>query len=316
MPGCSARSASSCPPSAAQAIDREYVRADQLAMSNQKLSDRLFKAFGLMAGAMGLLFLVYAKIAALKVFLVGYVLLFAAGFLMFVLGARRGWFGRHLAYRALAETLRTRFFLVLSGAGDRVDTNRVLSLTSIEHFHGFEWLRDAIRCSAPLVYESDVSITERLEAARERWVSDQSGYFERKLHALHHQHEKLEKVKMWLFVGSFLGALALVFFKKTIAHFDAGGLDGKTLLVFLMGLLPLWLAIWELYQNKMATRELLWQYSNQREFFRKAEVRLESADDDEAKLQITADLAERSLIEIFQWTIHRFHREHEPPAAG
>ena len=300
----------------AQAIDREYVRADQLAMSNQKQSDRLFKAFGLMAGTMGLLFLLYAKIAALKIFLVGYVLLFAAGFLMFTLSARKGWFGRHLAYRALAETLRTRFFLVLSGAGDRIDTNRVLSLTSIDHFNGFEWLRDAIRCSAPLAYESGVATGIRLEAARERWVTDQSGYFERKLHALHRQHKRLEKLKLWLFIGSFLGALALVFFKKSIAHFDAGGLDGKTLLVFLMGLLPLLLAVWELYQNKMATRELLWQYTNQREFFRKAEARLAGAADDEAKLQITADLAERSLMEIFQWTIHRFHREHEPPAAG
>jgi hypothetical protein len=235
---------------------------------------------------------------------------------MFTLSARKGWFGRHLAYRALAETLRTRFFLVLSGAGARIDAHRVLSLTSIENFHGFEWLRDAIRCSAPLAYESGIATGVRLEAVRERWVADQSGYFERKLHALHHQHERLEKLKMWLFVGSFLGALALVFFKKSIAHFDAGGLDGKTLLVFLMGLLPLLLAVWELYQNKMATRELLWQYSNQREFFRKAEARLAGAADDEAKLQITADLAERSLMEIFQWTIHRFHREHEPPAAG
>jgi hypothetical protein len=235
---------------------------------------------------------------------------------MLMLSARRGWFGRHLAYRALAETLRTRFFLVLSGAGDRIHPSRILRLTSIEQFHGFEWLHDAIRCSAPLVYESDVATTERLEAVRDRWVADQSGYFERKLHALHRQHEQLEKVKMWLFVGSFLSALALVFFKKSIAHFDAGGLDGKTLLVFLMGLLPLWLAVWELYQKKMATRELLWQYSNQREFFRKAEIRLAGAADDEAKLQITADLAERSLMEIFQWTIHRFHREHEPPAAG
>jgi len=56
------------------AIDREYVRADQLAMSNQKQSDRLFKAFGLMAGCMGLLFLLYAKIAALNLFLTGTVL--------------------------------------------------------------------------------------------------------------------------------------------------------------------------------------------------------------------------------------------------
>lgn len=298
------------------AIDREYVRADQLAMANQKNSDRLFKAFGLMAGTMGLLFLLYAKIAAIKVFLIGYVLLFAAGFFMSMLSARKNWFGKHLAYRALAEILRTRFFLVLSGAGVRIDTNRIMSLTSIEKFNRFEWLRDAIRCSAPLVYESPIDGSERLKAARERWVGDQSGYFERKLHALHHHHERLEKVKMWLFIGSFAGAVALLLFKKNLALFDAAGVDGKTLLVFFMGLLPLWLGIWEIYQNKMAIRELLWQYSNQLDFFRKADARLASAADDKAKIQITAELAERSLIEIFQWNIHRFHREHEPPTAG
>ena len=151
---------------------------------------------------------------------------------------------------------------------------------------------------------------------RERWVADQSGYFERKLHALHHHHERLEKVKMWLFVGSFLGAVALLFFKKTMIHFEAGGIDGKTLLVFFMGLLPLWLGIWEIYQNKMAIRELLWQYANQLDFFRKADARLARASDDAAKIQITAELAEHSRIEIFQWNIHRFHREHEPPTAG
>jgi hypothetical protein len=29
-----------------------------------------------------------------------------------------------------------------------------------------------------------------------------------------------------------------------------------------MGLLPLWLGIWEIYQHRMATKELLWQYRN------------------------------------------------------
>ena len=149
-----------------------------------------------------------------------------------------------------------------------------------------------------------------------QWIAEQSGYFERKLHQLHSQHEQLEKVKLVLFGASFLGALALLFFSKGIARFDFSGVDGKTLLVFAMGLLPLWLAIWEIYQNKMATRELHWQYSNQRKFFRLAEARLAHAIDDGVRAEVTANLAERSLLETFQWTIHRFHREHEPPAAG
>ena len=45
------------------------------------------------------------------------------------------------------------------------------------------------------------------------------------------------------------------------------GFNGKDLLLFVMGLLPVWLGIWELYQDKMATRELLWQYRNQLSHF-------------------------------------------------
>jgi hypothetical protein len=92
--------------------------------------------------------------------------------------------------------------------------------------------------------------------------------------------------------------------------------DGKTLLVFLMGLLPLWLALWELYQGKMAVRELAWQYSNQAMLFSEASRRLESIEDENAKLTIIEDLADSSLTEVLQWTVHRFHRDHEPPTAG
>ena len=32
--------------------------------------------------------------------------------------------------------------------------------------------------------------------------------------------------------------------------------------------------------------------------------------------KIIRDLADKALIEIYMWSVHRFHREHEPPAAG
>ena len=94
------------------------------------------------------------------------------------------------------------------------------------------------------------------------------------------------------------------------------GFDAKTWLVFFMGLLPLWLAIWELYQGKMATRELIWQYANQRRYFTAAKNQMDAAKDVETKRRILTDLADRALAEIYLWSAHRFHREHEPPAAG
>jgi len=300
----------------AHAIDAEFVRADQLALANQRLSDLLFKGFGIIAGAMGLFFLIYAKLAAVRVYLVLYIGLFLVGYILFKIGARKHWLGHHLAYRALAETMRVQFFLQVSGAGKDVSIRRVLSLTSVDRFDRFEWLQDAVRCTEPLSYDSQESAEYRLEQVKKRWIDDQAAYFTRKLHALHGQHGRLELVKTCLLLGSIVGALSLIFFKKTLIHLDMMGYDGKAWLVFFMGILPLWLAVWELYQGKMATRELLWQYANQRRYFAAAKQQMAAAIGDVPKLRVVADLAERALTEIYLWSVHRYHREHEPPSAG
>ncbi len=300
----------------AQAINREFLRADQLAMANQKNSDMLFKAFGLIAGAMGLLFLVYAKLSAVKIYLVLYVALFVVGYLFFKLSSSRHWLGKHLSYRALAETMRVQYFLLVSGAGDRFSVRRVMSLTSVDRFQRFEWLPDAARCMEPVTFENHKPSAEKMKAVHDYWIDDQSKYFSKKLHQLHHQHERLEVIKTALLLGSVLGALALILFKYELKKMGMGGFDAKTWLVFFMGLLPLWLAVWELYQGKMATRELIWQYANQRRYFVAARDQMVACTTQEAKGRIVSDLAERALAEIYLWSAHRFHREHEPPAAG
>jgi len=283
-------------------------------MANQKFSDMLFKGFGLAAGAMGFTFLAYAKLAAINTFLIIYLCLFVAGYILFKLSVSRGWFGKHLTYRALAETLRVKYYLTLSGISGGVRCGPLVKSSNINRFNGIEWLYDVIRCAEPLVAFRETS--GGVETVRKRWIDDQSGYFTKKLHSLHSQHTMLEKVKAVLFFSSFAGIVALLFFKKDLYHMHLLGTDGKTLLVFLMGLLPLWLALWELYQSKMAIRELSWQYANQQRIFAEASRRMSAQMDPSSHKAIVIGLAERSLSEIFQWTAQRFHREHEPPAAG
>lgn len=304
-----------CSPDA-QALDREFIRADQLAQANQWHSDTMFKMFGLMAGAMGLFFLVYAKLLAIKTFLVLYIALFVLGFIGFRISNRYHWLSHHLAYRALAETLRVQFFLMVSGAGEHYQLRRILKLTSVDRFERFEWLQDAVRCAEPLVYFGHDRGMDAIETVRKQWIEDQAGYFKRKLHALHQQHHRLEVIKTALLAGSVLGALSLIFFKKALLHLDMMGYDGKAWLVFFMGLLPLWVAVWELYQGKMATRELLWQYSNQNRYFAAAAMQLKSTETAADGRRIIRDLADKALVEIYLWSVHRYHREHEPPAAG
>lgn len=295
-------------------LNAEFVRADQLAMANQKFSDMLFKGFGIAAGAMGFTFLAYAKLAAINVFLIIYLCLFIAGYIMFKLSVSRGWFGKHLAYRALAETLRVKYYLTLSGISSGVRCGPLLKASNINRFKGIEWLYDVIRCAEPILASRESS--NGVELVRTRWIDDQSNYFSKKLHSLHSQHSRLEKIKGVLFFSSFAGIVALLFFKKDLYHIHLLGTDGKTLLVFFMGLLPLWLALWELYQSKMAVRELSWQYANQQRIFAEASRRMSEPMEKGSHKAIVVGLAERSLTEIFQWTAQRFHREHEPPSAG
>jgi len=297
-------------------LDEQFIRIDQIARSYQSLSHVMFALFGLLAAAMGLAFLIYAKLLADKFLLFIYVGLFIAGFLGFRYSHRLHLHSKHLAYRVLAETLRVQYFLILSGAGADYSLRRLLNLTSVDQFRRFEWLQEAFRVAEPISYLGHSKPEDALEQVNKGWVKDQLHYFEKKRHLLHRQHHRLEVIKIALLVGSVLGALTLIFFKKSLIHLDMMGYDGKAWLVFFMGLLPLWVAVWELYQGKMATRELLWQYANQTRYFRAASQEIQQAPDLASGQKIVRDLADKALIEIFIWSVHRFHREHEPPAAG
>ena len=66
----------------------------------------------------------------------------------------------------------------------------------------------------------------------------------------------------------------------------------------------------------MATRELLWQYRNQLNHFSHARAQLSRITEQSRRNTVLAELGRDSLMESYLWTIHRYHREHEPPAAG
>lgn len=303
-----------------QETDRAYVMADSLALYFQTRSDKLFKLFGIMAALMGLLFLVYAKLAAVQILLIGYLVLFFIGVYLNAKGGKNKWFTRHLVYRSLAETLRVRFYLDLSGARERVDIQDLLQIAGINNFSGFSWIRHVLQSTNPVKaiskIESDKA-SQQIEAVRQLWVEDQSVYFERKTHQLHHHHHKLEKVKSWIIGGLVVAAITLVFFKKVLLGVEiAETLTLKTLLIFAMGLFPFLLGVWEIYQNKMAIKELMWQYLNQSRSFSSANQLLLKSSNVEFQKDTIAQLGKTSILENFLWIIQRYHREHESPTAG
>jgi hypothetical protein len=107
--------------------------------------------------------------------------------------------------------------------------------------------------------------------------------------------------------------LSLLLLGEEASAYLVVGTSVENGLTFLMGLMAVTLASWELHQNKMASRELLWQYRNQLKHFSRARAQLARTLAAERRLEILAALGKDSLMESYLWTIHRFHREHEPP---
>lgn len=299
-------------------LDNDFLRADAVALANQKQSDSQFKLFSFMAAAMGLFFLVYAKIVASKLLLIGYLTLFIFGWLFFKGTEKHKYFTKHLTARVLAETLRTQFYLKLINKNDADKVIKLMDVTGISQFSGASWIKELVKAHQSSKQEQSTSQQDyNMEFVCKNWLEDQANYFAVKAKKLTQYHHKLEKIKAILFSMSAIATLMLIFFKYQLVGITLfAHVDAKTFTVLLMGLLPFWLGVWEIYQNKMAIKELLWQYRNQSLVFNQAKQQLDNATTMAQKTEILTNLAEHSMMENYIWIIHRYHREHEPPTAG
>jgi hypothetical protein len=297
-----------------EGIDVEYGKADALAVHYQRRSDRLFKYFSLTTFAMALAYLSYERLSETPLLLYAYLLILLSGLgLYFVLHGRR-WFARHLMYRVLAETMRAKFFLRLSGADPLVDAQEVLSLSGIDRFHGFGWIGYVVKSVEPIGNPPEPSTLETACVER-MWIQSQERYFVSKVARLEQNSARIGRLKNVLFAVILVVIVALVAFGESMHHIHVGlGVSLKNLLTFSMGLVAVLFGVWELHQNKMATRELLWQYRNQLTHFSRARLQLSRTTAWSRRREILAELGKDSLMESYLWTIHRYHREHEPPA--
>jgi len=304
-----------------RAIDAVYGKSDALARRYQKLSDRLFGWFGYIALLMGVCFLIYAKLSSSKVYIFGYLLALGLGLAVFYGVERKHWFSKHLAYRVLAETMRAKFFLRSIGADNQVNVRELVLLTNIHRFEEFSWIINALRSVDALDVDQGASTPQadqsRADWARKVWVDGQIDYFKAKIAKLQRMSQRLDKNKARAVGVLLLLTIVLLAFGGRLhaAHFP-GGASFKDAILFLMGLVPMMLGIWELYENKLATRELLWQYRAQLHRFSRARLQLAQATTWAQSKEILMNLSKESLMESYLWSIHRYHREHEPPAAG
>lgn len=294
-------------------IDAQYGKADALALHFQRRSDRLFAFFNLVAFAMGLAYLVYEKFINTRVLLFAYLLILTSSATVYYVLHKRHWFAKHLMCRALAETLRVKFYLRLARGDQLVDAEEVLSLSGINRFHGFGWIGHVLTGIEAPASGAESARSADLAGVDEAWIENQHQYFVRKVAKLHRSGVRTKWLKRILF-----GVIVAVVFVLLVLGRETGTgfVPGRSLenaLTFVMGIVAVTLASWELHQNKMASRELLWQYRNQLKHYSRARAQLARTVAFGRRLEILAELGKDSLMESYLWTIHRFHREHEPP---
>jgi len=297
-------------------IDAQYGKADALAVYYQRRSDRLFDLFAFMAFAMGVAYLIYEKLTESRALLIAYLatLLTSLG-VYYVLQGKR-WFGKHLTYRALAETLRARFYLRLAGADQRMDAGEVLALSGIEKFRGFSWIAFVLKGIEAADNRVDPDREAATQNVEQAWIEGQFRYFTRKVAQLERASRRVKRMRHFLFVAILVVISLLFAFGDQLHRIDVGlGIPLKNILTFSMGLMAVLLGVWELHQDKMATRELLWQYRNQLGHFARAKAQLARMSTPRRRNDLLVALGKDSLMESYLWAIHRYHREHEPPAA-
>jgi hypothetical protein len=299
-------------------LDAEYGRADTLALYYQKRSDGLFGIFGIFAFVTGCIYLIYDKLGENQGVLLTYLTILLGSLVLYRLLYTKVWFVKHLQYRALAETLRVSFYLCLAGVGRSVDAAEVMALSGIEGFEGFGWIGYVLKNVAPVSSAPAPLLDPRLsEYVRTAWVDDQYRYFSRKVRQLEHNNKRISRWQLTaLVVTVFVLVMRLLFSHSLRSVYVTPGVPLTNLLMLIAGVTALFLGAWKLHQSKMASRELIWQYKNQLAHFSRSSAELERTTTPARRAEILVELGKRSLMESYLWTIHRYHREHAPPAGA
>jgi len=294
-------------------IDTQYGKADALAMHFQRRSDQLFAFFNLVAFAMGLAYLTYEKFMSTRLLLFVYLVILTWSATVYYVLHERRWFAKHLMCRALAETLRVKFYLRLARGDQLVDAEEVLSLSGINRFHGFGWIGHVLIGVEAPAQDAGHGPGAQKGGVDLAWIENQRKYFVRKVAQLQRSGMRTKWLKRVLFGIIIAVVLILLLLGENAREHPLFGIPLENFGTFLIGLMAVTLASWELHQNKMANRELLWQYRNQLKHFSRASAQLARTLAAGRRLEILVALGKDSLMESYLWTIHRFHREHEPP---
>ena len=294
-------------PTGVHQTDRLFQAADSLAIHYQQRVNSSLWAIHILAGMMGLVFLVYSEFDGPGYMVLTFLGLFFTGVAVHIVGSSREWHRKYLDYRALAEGLRVQLYWSLSGV---VDTESVgfahdnfLQTQDVD----LGWIRHVMRQAS-----MDRLRSRSPEPGWVGWVIDewigrpvsgrgQLAYYTRK------QMYNTARFRRTRILGSLcLWAGIMIAMLLFLLGTDGDGEQRRVLLV-LMGVLPLVAGIWDAYSHKKAEKELIKQYGFMSRVFLKARKLLDSSADITFQRQVLRALGQAALDEGAEWLL--MHRE-------
>lgn len=287
-----------------------FRSADFLARHFQVRVNTMLRVTYSLGALMGLAFIVYADVSGFDYMIYVFLILFAIGFVIYLIATKREWQRKYLDYRSLAEGLRVQFYWLVAGVTSQ-------SITQFAHDNFLQkqevelgWIRNVMRVSTIGRQQDGAENAEdNLKYVINRWIGNptapndrgQISYFKR------HTDQKLllTRVTTTLAYACLWAGIGVTF---ALAMSGVWLTEGtRTALLVLMGVLPLVAAVREAYAHKKADKELIKQYRFMYRLFKNAKTQIDAAATDAERREVLRALGEAALDEHAEWIL--MHRE-------
>ena len=306
------------PPRRVREMDALFAAADWLAVHFRRQVRAGMLLTHTLAAGMGLAFILYSDLAAERVYVAIFLLLFALAALARWIGQRREWHRKYLDYRGLAEGLRVQLYWRLAGVEISADNSLGYDSFLQKQDVDLSWIRHAMRGTGLLRDEAFRADSAWLQCVIARWVGPsqpghargggQTAYFRDGGARRERAYRLTTLLGEIALAGGLAGAVAL------LVGDDHLGASLRSQLLLAMGLLPLLAGIRESFYYKNADKELIKQFRFMRRLFESCRWRLDRARDDAESRHLLRALGCACLEEHAEWIL--LHRERPLDAAG
>ena len=294
-------------------VDHLYQSADWLAIVYQKRVNRILMGTYSLAVLMGLVFILYSENVGPDYLVLVFVAIFFCSIGVQRIADWRQWHRKYLDYRALAEGLRVQLYWSLAGV---VETRSAeFAYTNFLQKQDVElgWIRHVMRSASLARSRRHAPEKVWVDWVIERWIGPgervpqqeiqggQLAYYSRKrsLNAANYKMtSRLGNVSLWSGIGI---AVILAIISSQIEG------TVRTLLLILMGMLPLIAGVRDAYSHKKAEKELIKQYDYMARVFDNARRMLADSTDLQFRRRVLRALGQAALEEGAEWIL--MHRE-------